>query len=103
MAKPPSGKWTTKDVESIIDTGRRVARLILGAFATDLDATLAKRADLFRAADEQARRQPIDAVRTALLAEGVSASMAEAHIEGAIMMIDAKHPIEGAADRARRH
>ena len=84
-------KWTTGDVEDIIDSGRRVARLVLEVFAPYLALAPADKVG------------PFLAVRARLVAEGCPVGLADVHLDGALAMIQAGHPLDAAADRSRRH
>ena len=96
-------KWTTGDVEDVIDSGRRVARLVLEVFAPYLALAPADKVGPFLAADEKTRAEAVAAVRARLVAEGCPGGLADVHLDGALAMIQAGHPLDAAADRSRRH
>lgn len=95
--------WTAKDVEDIIDTGRRIARRILDVHAPFLSGGLEEKAAHFLAATKDVQDEAVGVVRAQLLAEGSDLVMVDAHIEGALMLLKAGHHLDDAADRSRLH
>jgi hypothetical protein len=99
----PKREWTAKDVEDIIDVGRRIARMLLDVHAPFLAGGPNAKAAHFLAAAKPVQDEAIRLVRSRLLADGSEPSMVEAHIEGALLLIKAGHSLEEAADRSRLH
>lgn len=96
-------RWTERDVAEILDRGRAVARRILAAFDADPTRSLDDKAAAYRTAPAAARRAAAEKIAMFLRAEGVQDGLAAAHVEGALMLIDAGHPMAEEADRLRRH
>lgn len=96
-------KWTERDVAMVLDQGRRVAKRMLDAFDPDPARTAIDKAAAWRKAPVAARRAAIDKIRAFLRAEGAPDGLAEAHLEGAVMLIGSGDPLIEATDRARLH